>query len=79
MAEFRVWCTVSVFPFMSTQCSAVPAITPRLLYSRKDAASILTISIRCLDYLIADRKPAHPQNREKSPHTGRRPQVVQHQ
>jgi excisionase family DNA binding protein len=29
---------------------------PRLLYSRKDAAYQLSISTRCLDYLIAEKR-----------------------
>jgi excisionase family DNA binding protein len=33
-----------------------PAPTTRLLYDRKSAAQLLSISIRSLDYLVANRK-----------------------
>ena len=39
---------------------------PRLLYDRREAARQLSISVRSLDYLIANRQTFIPENRQES-------------
>lgn len=38
-----------------TDCKDTQSTAPRLLYDRKTAARLLSISIRSLDYLLAQR------------------------
>jgi hypothetical protein len=44
-----------ILPFMTTKCDTLQPPAPRLLYSRSEAARQLSISIRSLDYLIANK------------------------
>ena len=41
---------------MASQCNTLQPSSPRLLYSRSEAARQLSISVRSLDYMIAAKK-----------------------
>jgi len=48
----------------------------KLLYSREDAAAALSISIRSVDYLIAEGKVTTRRIGRKNPHSRRRHQAL---
>jgi excisionase family DNA binding protein len=47
---------MSALPFTIDSLQAAADDSPRLLYDRKEAARQLSISVRSLDYLVANRK-----------------------